>query len=73
LRGACGWEYRLIDVPGEHPEDEDEEPTGARRCAWCGRIELDGRWLLPADVPPTVERGRHSICPACFEDVLEGR
>jgi hypothetical protein len=38
-------------------------------CAWCGRIELDGDWLLPpegaVDVIDVRNAVSHSICPAC--------
>jgi hypothetical protein len=41
------------------------------RCAWCGRIEIDGEWLLAPraaltaiDAPYTLS---HSICPSCAE------
>ena len=41
------------------------------RCAWCGRIEIDGEWLLAPraaltaiDAPYTLS---HSICLSCAE------
>lgn len=40
-------------------------------CAWCRRVELDGKWLLAPraaltsiDSPYTLS---HSICPDCSE------
>jgi hypothetical protein len=38
-------------------------------CPWCGRIELDGDWLLPPEGAVDVIDARnavsHSICAAC--------
>ena len=38
-------------------------------CAWCGRVDIDGEWLIPPDAtlakidaPNTLS---HSICPKC--------
>lgn len=38
-------------------------------CAWCGRVDIDGEWLIPPqatlaeiDAPSTLS---HSICPKC--------
>ena len=42
------------------------------RCAWCGRLEIDGEWLLgpraaltAIEAPYTLS---HSICPRCAEE-----
>ncbi len=44
----------------------------ARRCAWCGRLELGRSWRVPQYTPPllldTLERrATHTICPDCVE------
>jgi len=37
------------------------------RCAWCGRIKLDGTWVAAADeqAPESIEGRSHGICPDC--------
>jgi hypothetical protein len=37
------------------------------RCAWCGRIEVDGTWLAGAEeqAPEIIEGRSHGICPDC--------
>lgn len=43
------------------------------RCAWCGRIEIAGRFVAPLArlglVLPSrlADRATHSICPDCLE------
>jgi hypothetical protein len=46
-----------------------------RICAWCGRVQIDGTWLLP---PPAAlaaidERNTlsHSVCDECAQRVGE--
>jgi hypothetical protein len=38
-------------------------------CAWCGRVEIDGDWLLTPRAALTAIDARcsisHSICPEC--------
>jgi hypothetical protein len=38
-------------------------------CAWCGRVEFDGEWLLAPHAALTAIDSRytlsHTICPAC--------
>jgi hypothetical protein len=43
----------------------------AKRCAWCGRLDLGDHWTPPDDVPaflPRAARNRvtHGICPDCL-------
>jgi len=45
--------------------------TMARRCAWCGRLELGRSWRAPESAPEflvaTLERrATHTICPDCL-------
>ena len=46
-----------------------------RRCAWCGRVEVDGEFVDPhefldGDMPSRLrERATHGICPDCLERV----
>lgn len=46
-----------------------------RRCAWCGRVEVDGEFVDPAefldgDLPARLrDRSTHGICPDCFARV----
>ena len=43
------------------------------RCAWCGRVDVGGEFVAPAeflsgDLPERLrERATHSICPDCLE------
>jgi hypothetical protein len=48
----------------------------ARRCAWCRRYELAGRWISEDDLPSFLAAGEtslagldvsHTICESCFE------
>jgi hypothetical protein len=38
-------------------------------CAWCGRVEFDGEWLLASqagfDAIDALNTLSHSICPKC--------
>jgi len=38
-------------------------------CAWCGRVDVDGEWVLPPREALTAIDSRytlsHSICPEC--------
>ena len=43
----------------------------AKRCAWCGRLDLGRRWTPPDEVPQFLpaavrERITHGICPDCL-------
>jgi len=46
-----------------------------RRCAWCGRVEIGGRWRTEQEVPPHFKARRdpasitHGICEDCFEEL----
>jgi hypothetical protein len=43
------------------------------RCAWCGRISIGGRFVLPeefvsGELPQRLrEKATHGICPDCLE------
>jgi hypothetical protein len=45
-----------------------------RRCAWCGRLNLDEQWV-PADEAPAFvwtmldQRATHGICRNCLDDL----
>ena len=60
----------LTAFVGRFRENRDELPL---RCAWCGRVEIDGRFVAPeeflsGDLPERLrERSSHGICPECFE------
>jgi hypothetical protein len=49
------------------------------RCAWCGRLEVDGEWLNLEALRPSQEMivrrlrddASHGICPVCFDDQME--
>jgi len=48
----------------------------AKRCAWCGRLELAGGWRAPQRAPrflvSTLEsRATHTICPDCVRRLEE--
>lgn len=50
--------------------------TMAKRCAWCGRLELGRGWRSPERTPrflaATLERrSTHSICPDCVRRLEE--
>ena len=34
------------------------------RCAWCGRVRLEGEWVTP-DGALDPDRMTHGICPEC--------
>lgn len=40
-----------------------------RVCAWCDRVELDGRWVEPKTAIAT-DLATHGICPRCFRALL---
>ena len=41
-------------------------------CAWCGRVRLDGRWIVPPHAALAAIDARntlsHSICDECVEE-----
>lgn len=48
----------------------------AKRCAWCGRLELGRGWRAPEQTPrflvTTLERrATHTICPDCVRRLEE--
>jgi hypothetical protein len=45
------------------------------RCAWCGRISRDGRFVEPEEIEAHASKARtsHGICPDCFERELARR
>lgn len=47
------------------------------RCAWCGRVEIDGEWLLaPRPALTAIDALyalSHSICPGCATGAAGGR
>jgi hypothetical protein len=51
----------------------------AKRCAWCGRLDLADRWTPPEDIPAFLagevrDRVSHGICPDCLARLeREGR
>jgi len=57
-----------------HEELEDTAASRTRRrCAWCGRTEVGGRWRTEQDLPEHVKARRDpdSITPGICEDCLE--
>lgn len=46
-------------------------------CAWCGRVELDGEWLLAPRAALSAIDSRltlsHSICPQCSAAAVPSR
>jgi hypothetical protein len=43
----------------------------AKRCAWCGRMELGAHWTPPEELPAFLRREvrdriSHGICPDCL-------
>jgi hypothetical protein len=43
----------------------------AKRCAWCGRLELGDHWTAPEELPAFLssevrDRISHGICPDCL-------
>jgi hypothetical protein len=42
-----------------------------RVCAWCRRVEQNGRWHATASESHT--RVSHGICPDCFDEALAAR
>jgi hypothetical protein len=62
--------------PGENGRNETR-PSRITRCAWCGRVKVDGSWRrVPAEF---VAREREhfgitdGICPDCFRRVAPPR
>ena len=54
-----------------------EEPL-VTRCAWCGRYEVENRWVDEATVNAFAKPGTwastmasHGICPDCTEDLKQ--
>jgi hypothetical protein len=45
-----------------------QEKNVWRRCAWCGRFEIDGAWHeLGAGEAPPDDAISHGICQDCFD------
>jgi|SRR5581483_1482087 len=50
-----------------------------RRCAWCGRIHVAGRWVAVEELPVVARsildsRATHGICTSCLRRLeAEGR
>ena len=69
-----GEELQLVDLVATLADSD----RLVLRCAWCGRIELDGDFTaaagMPRREPPLLrERATHGICPDCLDGQLGAR
>jgi hypothetical protein len=61
--------------PSGAPHDR---PSRAVRCAWCGRILIDGEWTGVRDLSGRAldveahSSQTHGICPDCFAELAPG-
>ncbi|HZS25063.1 MAG TPA: hypothetical protein VFA30_08760 [Gaiellaceae bacterium] len=49
-------------------EDQPEEDRVTVRCAWCGRVRVDGEWREEAEVEAMQKRYSDGICPDCLAE-----